>query len=87
MSRRNLTLTDKIAVLEQIKNQPRNTSHHHLAEITGVPKSTIARIIQQQINCEMNGHYMKDNREFSKSGSMKVRIQMLKRPSVSGSVL
>jgi hypothetical protein len=38
-------------------------------------------------NCEMNGHYATDNRELPKNGSMKVRIQMFKRPSISGSVL
>jgi hypothetical protein len=41
-------LADKIAILEKIKNQPLNTSHHHLAEITGVLKSAIACVIQQQ---------------------------------------
>jgi hypothetical protein len=46
MPRRDLTLTDKIALFEKIKNQPLNT-HHQLAERTGVPKSTIAHVIQQ----------------------------------------
>jgi hypothetical protein len=40
--------SDKFALLEKIKNQPANTSHHHLAEITGVLKSEIAYVIQQQ---------------------------------------
>jgi DNA-binding IclR family transcriptional regulator len=40
MPRRDLTLADKTALLEQIKNQPPNTSHRQLADITGVPKST-----------------------------------------------
>ncbi|XP_067126959.1 tigger transposable element-derived protein 6-like [Centruroides vittatus] len=48
MPRRDLTLENRIALLEQIKSQPPNTSHRRLAEITGVPKSTIARMIQQQ---------------------------------------
>jgi plasmid maintenance system antidote protein VapI len=48
MPRGDLTLTDKIALFGQVKNQPPNTSHRQLAEITGVPKSTIARVIQQQ---------------------------------------
>jgi DNA-binding IclR family transcriptional regulator len=48
MPRRDLTLADKIALLEQVKNQPPNTGHRQLVEITGVPKSTIARVIQQQ---------------------------------------
>jgi hypothetical protein len=37
-----------MALHEQIKTQPPNTSHRQLAEITGVPKSTIARVVQQQ---------------------------------------
>jgi DNA-binding transcriptional MocR family regulator len=37
-----------MALHEQIENQPPNTSHRQLAEITGVPKSTIARAVQQQ---------------------------------------
>jgi hypothetical protein len=41
MRRRGVTLTDKIALLVKIKNQPTNTSQCQLAEITGVPKSTI----------------------------------------------
>jgi hypothetical protein len=46
--RRDLTLTDKIALLEQVKNQLPNTSHHQLAEITGVPQSITACLIRQQ---------------------------------------
>jgi hypothetical protein len=48
MPRRYLTLTDKTALLEQIKNRPSNTSHCQPAQITGVPKSTIARVMQQE---------------------------------------
>jgi hypothetical protein len=33
MPRRDLTLADTHAVLEQIKNQPPNTSHHQLVDI------------------------------------------------------
>jgi DNA-binding IclR family transcriptional regulator len=46
MPRRDLTFADKIALLEEIKNQPPNTSHRQLAEIIGVPKSTTAHVIQ-----------------------------------------
>jgi hypothetical protein len=46
--RRDVTLADKIALLEKIKNQLPATSHQQLAEITGVPKPTFARVIQQQ---------------------------------------
>lgn len=48
MPRKDLSISDKIAILELIKKQPTNTSQRRLAEITGVPKSTIARILQQQ---------------------------------------
>jgi hypothetical protein len=36
MPRRDLTVADKTALLEQIKNQPSNTSHHQLAVITAL---------------------------------------------------
>jgi hypothetical protein len=48
MPRRDVTLADKIALLEKIKNQPPNTNHRQWAEINGVLKSAIERIIQQQ---------------------------------------
>jgi hypothetical protein len=86
MPRRVLTLADKTALLEQIKIQPPNTTHGQLAEITGVPKSTVASICSSKRNCEMNGHYAKDNRKFPQNGSVKVRIQMLKRPSINDSL-
>jgi hypothetical protein len=41
MPRRNVTVGDKIALLEKIKNQPPNTSHGQLAQLNGVPKSTL----------------------------------------------
>jgi hypothetical protein len=34
----------------------------------------------------MNGYYAVDNKELPKNVSMKVRIQMLKKPSISGSL-
>jgi hypothetical protein len=48
MPRRDVTLAEKIALLEKITNEPSNTSHCQLAEITGVSKSAIARVTQQQ---------------------------------------
>ena len=48
MQRNDLTLSNKIALLNKIKNQPPNTSYRRLAEITGVPKSTISRVLQQE---------------------------------------
>jgi hypothetical protein len=74
MPRRDVTLTDKTALLGRIKNQPPNTSHRQLAEITGVLKP---------INCELIGHHVTDKREFPENGSVKVRFQTFKRSSVS----
>ena len=38
MPRKDLTIAEKIVVLRKIREQPPNTSHRQLAEITGVPK-------------------------------------------------
>lgn len=48
MPRNDFTLSSKIILLNKIKSQPFNLSHRKLAEITGVPKSTIARLLQQE---------------------------------------
>ncbi|KFM73405.1 Tigger transposable element-derived protein 4, partial [Stegodyphus mimosarum] len=48
MPRNDLTLSSKTALLDKIKSQPPNTSHRRLAEITGVPKSTIPRVLRQE---------------------------------------
>ena len=48
MPRNDMTLSSKIALLDKIKSQPFNTSHRRLAEITGVPKSTISRLLRQE---------------------------------------
>ena len=48
MPRNDLSLTSKIALLDKIKSQPPNTGYRRLAEITGVPKSTISRLLQQE---------------------------------------
>jgi hypothetical protein len=43
---RDVTLSDRTALLEKIKNQVPNTSHCQLVEITGVTESTIMCDIQ-----------------------------------------
>ncbi|KII73427.1 hypothetical protein RF11_05263 [Thelohanellus kitauei] len=48
MPRNDFTLSSKIALLDKIKSQPLNTSYRRLAEITGVPKSTILRVLGQE---------------------------------------
>jgi hypothetical protein len=46
--RRNVTVAEKIALLEKIKNESPGTSHRQLADITVAPKSTCTCVIQQQ---------------------------------------
>lgn len=48
MPRNHFTLSSKIALLDKTKSQPLNISHHSLVDITGVPKSTIALLLQQE---------------------------------------
>ncbi|KII64710.1 hypothetical protein RF11_05500 [Thelohanellus kitauei] len=48
MPRNELTLSSKISFLDKIQSQPLNTSYHQLAEITGVPKSTMSRVLRQE---------------------------------------
>jgi hypothetical protein len=38
-------------------------------------------------NCEINGHYVTDNSKLPKNRRVKVRFQMPRRPSVSGSLI
>ena len=47
MPRRDLTLAEKIGFLDQIKQHPPNTSQRRLVEITGLAKTTISRLIQE----------------------------------------
>lgn len=48
MPRKDLTLKNKIAILNKIKNHPSNTSLRQLAEIINVPKSTISRLLKDE---------------------------------------
>jgi hypothetical protein len=75
ISRRDLTFTDEIAVLEQIKNKPHNNSHRQLVEIIGVPKFTILQVIQQQDKAR-DWHYTLDNKDLAKNKNVKVRTQI-----------
>jgi hypothetical protein len=75
------TGAEKIASLKKIINEPSNTSHCQLAEITGVHA-----LHSSKRNCEMNGHYGTNNRKLPKNGSVKVSSQTLKKPSMSGSL-
>ncbi|XP_028677229.1 tigger transposable element-derived protein 4-like [Erpetoichthys calabaricus] len=48
MSRRDLTLAEKIDFLDQIRQQPPNTSQRRLVEITGLAKTTISHLLKQE---------------------------------------
>jgi hypothetical protein len=48
MPRIDVTFTAPTALPEQIKNQPPNTIHRQMVEVTGAPKSPVACVIQQQ---------------------------------------
>ncbi|KII69397.1 Tigger transposable element-derived protein 4 [Thelohanellus kitauei] len=69
MPRNDITLSSKIALLDKIKSQPLNTSYRRLAEITGVPKSTISRLYDKKVNCVRNRYYKKDKQEHSKENA------------------
>ena len=69
MPRNALTLAGKIALLDKLKSQPLNTSYRRLAEITGVPKSTILRVLRQEVNCVRNWYYKKDKQEHPKENA------------------
>jgi len=58
MPRKDLTLKNKIVILDEIKRQPSNTSFRDLAEIINVPKTTISRLLknEKQLRDEWMSH-------------------------------
>jgi hypothetical protein len=75
ISRGDLTITDEIALLEQIKNKPPNNSDRQLVEIIGVPKFAVVEVIQQQDKVR-DGHYAIENKDLARDRNVKVRIQI-----------
>lgn len=73
---------EKIAILDQIKKQPSNTSQCQLAEITGVQKSTTARWTVKWMDLMQR----KGEKDIIKNESEKARIQMLIRLSIGDSL-
>ena len=55
MPQKELTIVERVVVLRKIREQPPNISHRQLAEITGVPRTTLAQILQDLIG--PNGAY------------------------------
>ena len=50
LKRTDLTLSEKVDLLNKISQQPSGTSHHHLTELFSV--STIGTLIQQEHEIE-----------------------------------
>ena len=48
-----LTIAEKIVLLRRIKKQSPNTSHRQLAEIIGIPRTTLKRILQDRDKLEV----------------------------------
>ena len=46
MPQKELTIAERVVVLRKIREQPPDISHRQLAEITGVPRITLAQILQ-----------------------------------------
>ena len=46
MLQKELTIAERAVVLRKIREQPPNISHRQLAEVTGVPRTTLAQILQ-----------------------------------------
>ena len=46
MPQKDLTIAERVVVLRKIREQPPNISHRQLAEITGVPRTTLVQILQ-----------------------------------------
>ena len=50
MPQKELTIAERVVVLRKIREQPPNISHRQLAEITGVPRTTLAQICKTSDN-------------------------------------
>ena len=48
--RQELSLQEKIEVLDKVKKQPLNSSQRELAEIFKIPRSTLTRLITRKKN-------------------------------------
>ena len=46
MPKKELTIAERVVVLRKIREQSPNISHRQLAEITGVPRTTLAQMLQ-----------------------------------------
>ena len=71
--RRDLSLAEKVDFLDKIHLQPPGTSHRRLAEIFGIPKSTIGRLVRNESELrkqllEEHAQRIKASRKRKRSG-------------------
>ena len=83
MPRKDLTIAKKIVLLKRIKEQPPNTSHRQLAEITGVPRTTLARILQDRDKLEVE---WSSHKEAEQGNSHSKRKRKGKNPDIEEAV-
>ena len=76
--------SEKIAIL-RITEHPRNASHRQLAETTGMPRTTVTRILQDRdkIEAEWNSHKGEQGNSHKKE---QAKTQKSKRLLISGSL-
>ena len=46
---KDLSLSEKVDLLDKICSQPKGTSHRHLAKLLKVPKTMIGRLLRQEV--------------------------------------
>lgn len=46
---KDLSLSEKVDLLDKIRSQPKGTSRRHLVELLKVPKTTIGRLLRQEV--------------------------------------
>ena len=84
MPQNDLTIAEKIIVLRE---QPPTTSHRQLAEITGVPRTTLAWILQDRYKLEVEWSSQKEAKQGNSHKREKAKIQISKKLLASGSLL
>ena len=72
-TRKDLSLSEKVAILDRIHSQPKGTSHWQLAEMLKVPKTTIGRLLRQEAELRA---------EFREKGKGRVSLRFRKAQTV-----
>ena len=51
-TRKHLSLSEKDDLLDEIRSQPKGTSHRQLAELLKAPKTMIGRLLRQEVELQ-----------------------------------